>query len=134
LKDDVATLSQILERIERIKGSGIDREEFLRNPWDQDALIRNLEIIGQAAKRLSEATRRRAPAIRWSDIAGFRDIAIHGYDKLDLPRTWSIVEHNLPELARAVRRLLASSSKAASVSGSGPTMDRRRVVRRENLR
>ncbi len=111
MKDDVATLSQILERIERIKASGIDRERFLNNPWDQDALIRNLEIIGEAAKRLSNTTRDRARGIRWSDIAGFRDIAIHGYDRLNLERTWVIVERDLPVLAKVVRRLLAGSTK-----------------------
>jgi uncharacterized protein with HEPN domain len=108
VKDDVATLSQILERIERIKASGIDRERFRNNPWDQDALIRNLEIIGEAVKRLSNATRDRARGIRWSDIAGFRDIAIHGYDQLNLERTWVIVERDLPELTKAVRRLLSA--------------------------
>ncbi|MGA8302703.1 MAG: HepT-like ribonuclease domain-containing protein [Thermoplasmata archaeon] len=108
MRDDVAPLSQILERIERIKASGIDRDRFLKHPWDQDALIRNLEIIGEAAKRLSNATRDRAQGIRWSDIAGFRDIAIHGYDKLSLEKTWVIVERDLPLLTKEVRRLLST--------------------------
>jgi uncharacterized protein with HEPN domain len=114
VKDDVATLSQILERIERIEASGIDRERFLANLWDQDALIRNLEIIGEAAKRLSDITRSLASEIRWSDFAGFRDIAIHGYDKLNLNRTWAIVERDLPKLKKAVRRLLAGSAQPRS--------------------
>jgi uncharacterized protein with HEPN domain len=114
MKGDVATLSQILERIERIEASGIDRERFLDSLWDQDALIRNLEIIGEAAKRLSDITRGRAREIRWSDFAGFRDMAIHGYDKLNPNRTWSIVERDLPELKKAVRRLLAGSAKPRS--------------------
>lgn len=112
MKDDVATLSQILERIERIESSGVDRERFLHDAWDQDALIRNLEIIGEAAKRLSEATRRRTRGIRWSDIAGLRDVAIHGYDQLNLPRIWSVVEKDLPELKKAVRRLLKSPTRS----------------------
>ena len=71
-------------------------------------MIRNLEIIGEAAKRLSNGTRDRARGIRWSDIAGFRDIAIHGYDTLSLERTWAIVERDLPELTKVVRRLLSA--------------------------
>lgn len=105
-RDDRVTLTQILERIERIETSGVDRAHFLGQPWDQDALIRNLEVIGEATKRLSKATRARAPEIEWSQVAGFRDIAIHGYDSVSLERTWVIAEQELPRLKRAVRHLL----------------------------
>lgn len=111
MKDDIATLSQILERIERIEVSGVDRRRFLEHVWDQDAVIRNLEIIGEAAKRLSKSTRERSPGVRWSDIAGFRDMAIHAYDELSLERTWTVVAKDLPELKRAVRLLLTRLSE-----------------------
>ena len=107
MKTDVATLSQILERIERIESSGVTRGRFLANLWDQDAVVRNLEIIGEAVNRLSDDSRKRASGVRWSDIAGFRDIAIHAYDRLDLERTWQVVETELPALKRAVRSLLS---------------------------
>lgn len=87
MKDEVSTLSQILERIERIEGSAVTRDRFLNNSWYQDTVVRNLEVIGEAVKRLSETTRGKAPKIPWAQIAGFRDIAIHGYDRLDLERT-----------------------------------------------
>ncbi len=105
-RDDRVTLTQILERIERIETSGVDKAHFLDQSWDQDALIRNLEVIGEATKRLSNATRERAPEIEWSQVAGFRDVAIHGYDTVSLERTWAIVEKELPRLKRTVRRLL----------------------------
>ena len=106
---DVATLNQILERIERVEGSGLTKEQLLEHPWDQDALIRNLEVIGEATKRLSRATTDAAPEIDWRDIAGFRDVAIHGYDRISLARTWAVVEHELPRLKASIRRLLTKS-------------------------
>jgi uncharacterized protein with HEPN domain len=106
---DVVTLSQILERIERIEGSGIDRERLLHNSWDQDAVLRNLEIIGEASKRLSATIRRSSSDVRWKEIAGFRDIAIHGYGRVDLERTWRVVERELPLLKRSIRKLLRES-------------------------
>ncbi|MDG6913168.1 MAG: DUF86 domain-containing protein [Nitrososphaerota archaeon] len=63
---------------------------------------------GEATKRLSNATRERAPEIEWSQVAGFRDVAIHGYATVSLERTWAIVERELPRLKSAVRRLLKS--------------------------
>lgn len=104
---DKASLVQILERIERIDASGVNRERFLANSWDQDAVIRNLEIIGEAVKRLTAATKARMPDVPWADIAGFRDLAIHSYDKLDLLRTWTLVKKELPALKRLVRAHLA---------------------------
>lgn len=106
MKDDRVALSQILERIERIAASGVDRERFFGDPWEQDAVIRNLEVIGETAKRLSPRTRAMRPRVPWSEVAGFRDLAIHGYDRLNLPRVWAIVEGDLPRLRTAVRRLL----------------------------
>ena len=114
MKTDVATLSQILERIEHIEASGVTRERFLTNPWDQDAVVRNLESIGEAVKRLSDQSRKQAAGVRWSDIAGFRDLAIHAYDRLDLERTWRIVERELPALKRAIRSLLSHPSETTS--------------------
>lgn len=103
---DVATLNQILERIERIEGTGLTKQQLLEHPWDQDALIPNLEVIGEATRRLSGTTTNSAPGIRWKDIAGFSDVSIHGYDRVSLERTWSVVERELPRLKAAIRRLL----------------------------
>lgn len=105
---DRVTLSEILERIERIEGSGLTKRQFMDRPWDQDALIRNLEVIGEAVKRLSDATKERAREIPWSQVAGFRDVAIHGYDRVSLERTWQVVEAELPRLKESIRKLLRS--------------------------
>ncbi len=117
MKNDVPTLSDILERIERIEGSGVDKSRFLRHAWDQDAMVRNLEVIGEAVKRLSRSTKERSPGIAWSKMAGFRAVAIHGYDRLNLDRIWVLVEKELPKLKAAVRRLLSESGRPAEKLG-----------------
>ena len=106
MKGAIAPLTQVLEHVERIQGSGVDRQRFLTSAWDQEALIRNLEVLGEATKRVSEPTRARSRSIPWKQLAGFRDVAIHGYDKLDLDRVWSFIETGLPPLKAALRRLL----------------------------
>jgi uncharacterized protein with HEPN domain len=108
VKRDLTTLAQILERIDRIEASGVDRERFSRNEWDQDAVIRNLEVIGEAVKRLSSGARARPSAARWSEFTGLRDVAIHGYDVVNLDRTWAVVERDLPLLKAEVRKLMRS--------------------------
>ena len=108
MRRDRTTLAQILERIDRIEASGVDRERFQRNEWDQDAVVRNLEVIGEAIQRLSDEVRARPSEVRLSGFTGLRDIIIHGYDSLNLDRTWVIVERDLPSLKAEVRRVLKS--------------------------
>lgn len=72
----------------------------------QDAVIRQLEIIGEATKRLSQMTRDRKPHIPWSDIAGMRDKLIHDYFGVDIERDWLTLEGDIPALKSAVDELL----------------------------
>jgi uncharacterized protein with HEPN domain len=74
----------------------------------QDATIRNLEIIGEAAKSLSEATRSRRADIPWRQIAGMRDKLIHQYFGVNLELVWSTVEIEIPRLKKAVEELLGA--------------------------
>jgi uncharacterized protein with HEPN domain len=71
----------------------------------QDAVIRKLEIIGEAVKQLSDATRQRQPEIPWRQIAGMRDRLTHNYFGVDLVLVWRVVEHDLPALKVAVDAL-----------------------------
>lgn len=72
------------------------------------ALVRLLEIVGEAASGVSANARTRRPRIPWSEIVGLRNRLIHGYDSVDLDVIWSIVEHDLPAL---VRELEANSDR-----------------------
>ena len=67
------------------------REAFLADPMTQDAVIRNLEIIGEAAKRVPEASRARAPHLPWREMAGMRDKLVHDYFGVDLELVWDVV-------------------------------------------
>jgi uncharacterized protein with HEPN domain len=92
------------ERIERYTTAG--KEEFLADAMVQDAVLRNLEVIGEAVKGLSEEARADAPDIPWRQIAGLRDRLIHAYFGVDLHLVWDVVERQMPPLHRAVGALL----------------------------
>jgi len=83
------------------------REQFFRDKRTQDAVIRNLEIIGEASKSLSKDLREQTRDLPWRRIAGMRDRLIHQYFGVDLELVWSAVERELPPLRRRVEVLLA---------------------------
>lgn len=85
----------------------VGKEAFLSDRMRQDAIIRKLEIIGEAAKRLSEATRAQRPEIPWKQIAGMRDPLTHAYFGVALSLVWRVVERDLRALETAVAVLLA---------------------------
>jgi len=72
-------------------------------------LLRNFEIIGEAAKHLSESVKSRRPDIPWREIAGFRDVLIHNYMGINLRRVWNVIEKALPNLQLAIDELLKSN-------------------------
>ena len=72
----------------------------------QDAIIRNFEIIGEAVKRLSDQVLDRSEDIPWHQIAGFRNVLIHGYMDVDLDQVWNVIERYLPDLKEATNYLL----------------------------
>src|SRR5437899_2250828 len=70
------------------------------------ALVRLLEIVGEAARRVSAARQARHPDIAWPQIVGFRNRMIHGYDSVNMTRVWEIVTHDLPALEVSLARIL----------------------------
>ena len=71
------------------------------------ALVRHLEIVGEAAKNVSQVTRDQAPQIPWRQIAGTRDRLSHGYFAVDLDVLWAIITHDLPPLVAELQHLLS---------------------------
>lgn len=100
----LAHILECIEKVERFTGGG--KEDFLRNDMVQDAVVRNFEVIGEAAKRLDDAYRLAHPEVPWRALAGLRDVLIHQYEGVDLERVWAIVERDLPRLREAIAALL----------------------------
>jgi len=106
--DDTVYLRHILDAIAQIENycDGIDENRFKTANIVQDAVVRQLEIIGEAAKRLPPATKGKSPKIPWSDIAGMRDKLIHDYFGVDMDKVWLTIAQDLPSLKVAVVKLL----------------------------
>lgn len=106
-RDADVYLADILEAIERIQGyvSGLNYEAFAEDGKTLDAVLHNLEIIGEAAKRVPDAFKERAPSVEWRKIAGMRDLIAHAYFSIDPEIVWDVVTGKLPALAVEVKRL-----------------------------
>jgi uncharacterized protein with HEPN domain len=86
---------------------GLDQTQFLADQKTYDAVMRNLEIIGEAAKHVPNEVRSQHPEVDWRRVAAFRDVAIHEYFGIDVDVVWDIVQNKLPPLYRQIRQLLS---------------------------
>ena len=106
-KDPRVYLAQILERVERILSfTGGGKGAFLASPLVQDAVISNLEVIGEAAKRVPDEFRETHPSIPWKGLAALSDVLIHQYEGVNLEEVWRVVENELPALQKAISSFL----------------------------
>jgi uncharacterized protein with HEPN domain len=107
LKDDrlyLLHISESLERIEEYVAEG--KEAFFADRKTQDAVLRNLQTLAESTQRLSEPLKASRPEIDWRGIAGLRNILVHDYLGISLPRVWEVVEVFLPRLTEAVHHWL----------------------------
>jgi uncharacterized protein with HEPN domain len=97
----------MLEAIERVlEYTGSGEKDFRGDRKTQDAVLRNLETLGEAAKRVNEQTRTMAPDLPWRELTGFRDVLAHDYLEVDLDLVWNVVKSELPVLRSRLDRLL----------------------------
>jgi len=108
MKKDKAYLQHILETISDIEKfiENVPEEEFYKNKEKQYAVLRALEIIGEATKNLSKELKAKYPKIPWRDIAGMRNKLIHEYFGVKLELVWQTVEDRLPKLKKQISKIL----------------------------
>ncbi len=111
--DETIYLNHILNSINNIEKStkNITKDKFKKNIDLQDAIIRRIEVIGEAVKNISQEIKNKYPQIEWKKIAGTRDILIHAYFNVDLDLTWDVVENKLPKLKKQIKIILKELAK-----------------------
>jgi uncharacterized protein with HEPN domain len=109
-RDAKVYLEDMLEAIGRIREyiEGYDQTRLAEDRRTFDAVVRNLEILGEAAKHVPDDVRSLAPEVEWRRIAGLRDVLIHGYFHIALKVIWEVVQVHLNPLEESLRQLVAS--------------------------
>ena len=110
-RDSKTFISDILEAIQRVEEytGSLSIDNFAESKLHQDAVIRNLEIIDEAVKRLPGNLRNKYPDVEWKKIAGLRDILIHAYFGIDVEIVWDVVQNKLPEFKEQMNLILSKT-------------------------
>jgi uncharacterized protein with HEPN domain len=109
LRDPAERLRDILEAIAAIERySNCEKKGFERDELLQAWFVRNLQIIGEAAKGIPEEIRALAPEIPWHQIAGMRNVLVHGYFEIDTDLVWDAATRDVPALKPAIEQMLAT--------------------------
>ena len=106
-KDDLVYIEHILDCIRKIKEftNGLSLKDFSVNELVQDAVIRNIEIIGEASKKISSDTKQIFYEIPWREIAGMRDKLIHDYLGVDVEVVWRTITEDIPTLDKQIKEI-----------------------------
>ncbi len=107
-KDNLVYIDDIIGAIKKIKrySRGLTKAEFVKNAMAIDAIIRNLEIIGEASSQLTASFKSEHAEIEWRKIIGMRNRIIHSYDTVDPEIVWDVVKHDLLELEGKLKSIV----------------------------
>lgn len=108
MKDETIYLQHILTAIGWIESflRGVDEPRFRQEKLLQNGVVREIEVIGEATKNLSDSLRLQYPHIPWRSVAGMRDKLIHAYFSVDLTEVWRTAQDDLPELKKEIEKIL----------------------------
>lgn len=106
-------ISDIINAITKIERyiENLDFDTFTQKDMVIDAVVRNLEIIGEAAKNIPENVKEIYPNVPWKRMIGLRNIVIHGYFGVDLDNIWKIINENIPEVKPTIMKILDELEK-----------------------
>jgi len=112
-KDDSVYLLHIMDAFVQIERytDGVSHDDFMENSLLQDGVIRQLEIMGEASRSLSEDIRNDYPHIPWRQMIGLRNRMIHAYFNVNLQIIWEIVKGDIPDLKQKMKQLLDAISE-----------------------
>lgn len=111
-KDNLVYVDDILSAIKKINKfcKDIEKEDFMKNELLMDAVVRNLEIMGEASSKLTASFRERYKGIEWRKIIGMRNRIIHAYDTVNFEIIWDVVREDLPELKKKLKAIISAQS------------------------
>ena len=106
-------LADMLDAIDRVYEytSKLKYSSFSENDMVVDAVLRNLEVLGEAARYVPQETRDKYPGIPWTSLVGLRNIVIHHYHGVDLENIWQIARKDLPPLRKILKKALADAPR-----------------------
>lgn len=105
-------IEDILESVEKIGRFTKDMslEDFTGDEKTVDAVVRNISVIGEAARHVPEEIRERYPDVPWSEMRGMRNVVVHEYASVSIPIVWQTAKRNLPPLVPILRRILENEA------------------------
>ena len=106
-RDPQLFIDDVKESIKNIEDftKGLNKEKFSKDKLRQSAVIRQLEIVGEAVKNIPSNIKEKNSKIPWKDIASFRDVISHAYFGVNMDRVWNIIEQDLPKLKKEIEKL-----------------------------
>lgn len=107
LEDIITSINKIEKYTYKIKF-----KEFLKNEMMIDAVIRNLEIIGEAVKNLPQEIKDKYPEVEWKEATGFRNILIHNYFGIDIETVWETIKKDLPIFKKKIEKILQTEKSS----------------------